>query len=379
MINASYLLVEKFEDCCRFYNLPVLTLRYDVVTRRGSAFTMLERAVFLRKAIERFVDLEDLDHLRLSKKEWDQCELLLTILLPFKKTSDRLQQTKRPSIDAVFWSYETLFNEIDELNTIFNTPINKQRSWIQELACAVKKMMAKLRKYYNKTERPYVYSDGQILEPRGKLILFDQDSWDPGDADKYSRLCRERYLRYYASQDKNGSTVDNNVDARKAHPLKRKIAEITGEDDDDDDDDDYRLMQRRRAEQGCGNEYDRYVKAPVSIMPNEDTLDWWRRQAPFYPNLSLMVRDTLSVPATGAGVEREFSKSGKVATWARSRLNTGTISEIMMFKNFLARKGDELRNWEDSDLGIAEEHIVEIEVPKKWRRQWWLDKRNRLR
>ena len=50
-----------------------------------------------------------------------------------------------------------------------------------------------------------------------------------------------------------------------------------------------------------------------------------------------------------------------------------------MFKNFLARKGDELRNWEDSDLGIAEEHIVEIEVPKKWRKQWWLDKRNRLR
>ena len=103
------------------------------------------------------------------------------------------------------------------------------------------------------------------------------------------------------------------------------------------------------------------------------------RQAPFYPNLSLMVGDTLPVPATGAEVEREFSKSGKVAIWARSRLNTGTISEIMVFKTSLFVRGDELINWEHSNLGIAEEHIMEIEVPKKWRKQWWLDKLNRSR
>jgi len=31
-----------------------------------------------------------------------------------------------------------------------------------------------------------------------------------------------------------------------------------------------------------------------------------------YPHLATMVRDILAVPATGAGVERQFSKSGKV-------------------------------------------------------------------
>ena len=55
-----------------------------------------------------------------------------------------------------------------------------------------------------------------------------------------------------------------------------------------------------------------------------------------------MFRDIMTVLLTDAGVEREFSKSGRVATWTRSRLNAGTISEIMMFKNFLARKGVEL-------------------------------------
>jgi hypothetical protein len=32
-----------------------------------------------------------------------------------------------------------------------------------------------------------------------------------------------------------------------------------------------------------------------------------------------MLSDTWAVPATGAGVEREFSKSGKVATWQQAR------------------------------------------------------------
>ena len=80
-----------------------------------------------------------------------------------------------------------------------------------------------------------------------------------------------------------------------------------------------------------------------------------------------MVHDTLAIPATGAGVEREFSKSGKVATYAWSRLNHQTVTEIMMFKNFLVRQGQELNNWGNSDLGlgIAEEKMDDAGVPKK--------------
>jgi hypothetical protein len=68
-----------------------------------------------------------------------------------------------------------------------------------------------------------------------------------------------------------------------------------------------------------------------------------------------MVHDTLAVPPTGAGVEREFSKSGRVASWTQSRLNAETISQVMIYKNFLARGGREIQIKEDSEmsLGIA--------------------------
>ena len=50
-----------------------------------------------------------------------------------------------------------------------------------------------------------------------------------------------------------------------------------------------------------------------------------------YPNLIKMLCDTLAVPVTGAGVEREFNKSRRVINWTRSRLNPGTIKNVMMF------------------------------------------------
>ena len=92
-----------------------------------------------------------------------------------------------------------------------------------------------------------------------------------------------------------------------------------------------------------------------------------------------MFRDIMAVPPTGAGVEREFSKSGRVVTWTRSRLNAGTISEIMLFKNFLARKGDAISEWDDAavEVGIADEIVESTDVPKKWRKRWWNDSKTR--
>jgi hypothetical protein len=88
--------------------------------------------------------------------------------------------------------------------------------------------------------------------------------------------------------------------------------------------------------------------------------------------------DIMAVPPTGAGVERKFSKSGRVATWTRSRLNA-EISEIMLFKNFLAPKDDAISEWDDAvvEVGIADEIVESTDVPKKWRKCWWNDSKIR--
>ena len=317
--------------------LKPLRLLNDIVTRWDSAYRMLSRALYLRKAIDAFVnDDDEFEDLRLSKKEWNQASVICTILLPFKIASTRLQSTKRPGIDSVFWDYENLFNKIDALKATFAQADYCNEEWVQELHAGVEKMSLKLQKYYTRTNLPSAYSDSCILEPKGKLLLFQQAGFggEQGGryAEKYKQECRERYVKHYEP-----------VDLGNSNPRKRQH-----ESDSDDDDEDYRsfLQQNLRELVAEQNEFDRYLASPPPADEKTRTLSYWKSQAPTFPHLSLMARDTFAVPATGAGVERIFSKSGRVASWTRARLNPKTITEIMLYKDHLSRQGRPL-NAED--------------------------------
>ena len=92
-----------------------------------------------------------------------------------------------------------------------------------------------------------------------------------------------------------------------------------------------------------------------------------------------MVRDTLGVPATGTGVEREFSCSGRVIE---------TVYKIVIHKNYLKGKQDELKTWRG-----AENFIIAMEATRaskacdadeelvlsEWRKGWCGRTRNQLR
>jgi len=80
----------------------------------------------------------------------------------------------------------------------------------------------------------------------------------------------------------------------------------------------------------------------------------------------------LAVPSTAAGVEREFSMSGRVATAGRAQLNPETITQVMMYKNHLLREGRPLQTCDKPQLRLGEEDQVDDQgVPVEWRDQWW--------
>ena len=72
----------------------------------------------------------------------------------------------------------------------------------------------------------------------------------------------------------------------------------------------------------------------------------------------------------------------------RHRLSPETVHEIVMYKNYLKRKQDELKMWREAENSIiaveatqaikacdADEELVLIE----WRKGWWGKRRNQLR
>ena len=109
---------EEFHELCKKHGVKPLEMIQDVVTRWSFAHDMFERAIYLRKPIDAFVKDLRYSSLKLSENEWAQIEFVYNILLPLKACCMRLQQTTRPGIEKVFWTYESLFNELDRLAII---------------------------------------------------------------------------------------------------------------------------------------------------------------------------------------------------------------------------------------------------------------------
>ena len=91
-----------------------------------------------------------------------------------------------------------------------------------------------------------------------------------------------------------------------------------------------------------------------------------------------MARDVFAVPATGAGVERQFSKSGRIATWARALLHPDTVRDIMMYKDYLSRTGKPLTHgrcgleiYNDGDSKDRDEDPEESTKMIEWEKEWW--------
>jgi hypothetical protein len=351
---------EKFIQSCKDSNVKPLRMRIDVPTRWNSAYTMMARAIYLQPAIERFVrdnrGNSKVDPTELSGAEWELVEMLTSILLPFKTTSQQLQCTSRPGIDQVFWVYETLFNKIDKLTSTIKKAIGKKKPWAKALQGAIEEMGSKLSKYYEKTGLPFVYSDSVILDPFCKLLLFEQASFREANGhmkwkETYTKGCRQRFVEQYQRDERSDSHHSNG---------KRK------RDDNDEFQNDYHIaLTKAHNKRGRPIEYDNYLNNYVALPLEDDKRDvlgWWRINGPNYPALAMMFRNTHAVSATGAGVEREFSKSGRIVRADRNRLNPETVTQSMMYKNMLTRHSQGLKCVEtDSDDeevdGITEEEI----------------------
>jgi len=368
--HASPLQKENFKRACQFNQLKPLQLIFDVPTRWNSVYTMCERGVYLRKAIDTYVQQQAFFHLEISQQEWKRVEFLLDILEPFKRCNDRMEGTKRPGIEKVFWVYETLFNEIDRLVEAMDNVIGRDSQWIRELLPAFQAMRAKLTKYYDKTATPFVYGDGMILDPRLKLYLTKQSQWSGGDEGEYSTAgysaaCRKRYCERY---EKLPTGLAPSITPTTSQ--KRPHSAI--------DDDDFEQMVNSLPADGTTNEYDTYIAAP-RVSDKRPLLDIWQTySATSFPHLGFMARDVFAVPATGAGVEREFSRSGKVETKLRAQLDPVTTAETMMYVDMLKRKNRAIGKAEIViDGGKGQTETPEDEPPAEWRNDWFKFRKNK--
>jgi len=190
------------------------------------------------------------------------CGLIVTMLMPFKRANIALQGASHPAIDEVVWTYESLFNKINMVKETLSRPEYVDRLWADQLHDAMDQMATKLRTHYDATDKPFVYPDGVILEPKGKLILFKQHTFEPHLCEQYSNACRQCYIDNYELHTAKPP-------ATESQSKKRKFSDL------EDETNDYRAALNKVAVARVAlNEYDRYLSYPS--YDDKTTLEAWK-------------------------------------------------------------------------------------------------------
>jgi hypothetical protein len=83
--------------------------------------------------------------------------------------------------------------------------------------------------------------------------------------------------------------------------------------------------------------------------------EFWRDHEHRFPVLAALARDILSVPATGAGVERLFNSARDICHYRRGSLQSSTIQDLMLLMCGIRF------DLEEEQLAFVREYVTESE------------------
>jgi hypothetical protein len=353
-INFPPSRLHAFQHFCDATNIKRLRPVKDHEIRWNSTFNMIHRALFLKAAIDTWTrSRAQYANLVLTECEWELAAFLMHFLLPFKRATDYLQFTKKATLHKTYETYENLFNSLENVKAKFALMTCKP-DWISQVETAIQAMWDKLQKYYTKSSAPPVFADAIILHPSYKMKWFKKQDWKDDLIEKYKQRSRKRFETEY------------NSPAASIIPSKRQFLDSSDEDED-------------------FNEFDQFVRSKRHADVKYPLL-WWANSRSTFPRLSNMARDVYAVPATGCGVEREFSMSGNVVNKPRNRLHGKTIANIMQYKRWVANTHqsfvieedtemcEKMEGWSDSEDDLEYNQGL-VDWLEEWEKEKGIDER----
>lgn len=335
-----------------------LNLKLDVKTRWHSTATMLTRALRLRQPIMAWLLMrQELELLTLDNREWAQAEMILNLLRPFWTAALGLMGgPSQISIHLTFGLYNYLFNHIDgfidklETGDTNGNPTPARNQLIAGLQ-ATRQFMVK---YYTPTDKLQSYTASVLLNPTIKGDYFTSIHWqEPSNPhtpfkDEYEAKLKDMFIKYYAVHAEYDNThssgdLQSNMSCQPfdlASPSPSRVSSRSGSS----------LFFGRRAEKctegtslafNPARELEEYLlELPIDQTHNEthEILQYWQTREQKWPLLTVMARDVLAVPATGADVERMFSQGRNLITYHRHKLSDKVIADAMFMKGACSRK-----------------------------------------
>jgi hypothetical protein len=291
---------------------------------------MLRRAKRLQSVLDEFCSKYGHPHLKLDQEQWRQIDYLLWITRPFFQFTTALSKTKDVTVHLVFAIYNKLFNHLEKS---IKQLTSKKVGWKKLMLTALRAAEEKLRQYYSKTDDipGDVFAIGTMLAPQHKLQFFRSKDWGPEWLTRYRQsfvdhfeLYKQRLSEEQTGNGERSATQSVGIDLDRMIGLDQ-IIQASQQDELtrylDSSKYPYSINHRTYT--------NKYILATVSSIPIRA---FWKENQTTFPALAKLARDVLSIPASGAGVERLFNTARDVCHYRRGSLNATTIQELMLYR-----------------------------------------------
>ncbi|KAK7014542.1 ribonuclease H-like domain-containing protein, partial [Favolaschia claudopus] len=159
-IRASSLRRQYFSEVLKALQQKDLQLLRDVDTRWSSTLLMMDRAILLRKAIDKFLEdaqWPDLVKYKLSDKEWEALDIFRRILAVPHAFQQKLSAEKTPTLGNALPAFEAMISQWE-----------KQKTQYPEAANIIQQGIDKLTTYRERVEDVPAY----ILSMREFIISY---------------------------------------------------------------------------------------------------------------------------------------------------------------------------------------------------------------
>lgn len=299
-IFHSPVLREDLNALCIKHKVPSKQVVRSVPTRWNSVAEMVKRALELRKALDKLVDMDRhnavaktrLRRFKLQPDEWELLVQLRPLLVSFLKATERMSQSKVPLLHEVIPLIDTITRTLEKAIT--------DHDLYPAVRASAAKGLAILNKYYSKTDDSIMYRCAMILHPRYKLTYFREAKWPSEWIDAAVSIVREQWEDHYRPR---GTTVDQPVSSLS-----------------DNDEDDLFADIDNFGKNPTQDALDAWIKSPT-IGNAGDPIAWWASMLSSGDPLAPMALDFLSAPAASTDVERAFSRGGLTVTKLRHNLS----------------------------------------------------------
>ncbi|CAB4427239.1 unnamed protein product [Rhizophagus irregularis] len=262
------------------------SLKQESETRWNSKIVMLESINDQFEAIRNIL-IEKEEESRIENIDLNILQNLITFLRKFREASEFLEGSK----------YPTLYDEM-----------------LTHIKYVVEQKMK------SKIKIEDIYKIAVFFDPRMKQLKILEES----DV----KLVKNKIRSQCASITNKDDESDDSTATVQEKPIKkcRKSKETNV---------DFSQYYDSSSDDNNEDEVDQYVKSKVPKDKNLDVLKWWKEHRLEFPKLAILCAYYLSIPASSASSEREFSKAGQTINERHTSLKPETVDSILVLHSAL--------------------------------------------